>query len=119
MAYTSNEQILISPEPGDLMAIFSAKCDRCGQRTRNEEEGRPICDSCAREMELILDAAKENTRQCPVDASPMKKEIAHMIVIDKCPKCNGVWFDGGELEKMTGDLRAEAVTMMTHSVFPF
>jgi predicted nucleic acid-binding Zn ribbon protein len=100
------------------MAIFSSKCDRCGKRTRNEEEGRPICDGCAREMQLILNAADENIRQCPLDSSPMKKEIAHMIVIDKCPQCNGVWLDGGELEKMTGDLRAEAVTVMTHSLFP-
>ena len=101
------------------MAIFSSKCDRCGQRTRNEEEGRHICDNCTREMELILDAADENVRQCPLDSSPMQKEIAHMIVIDKCPQCHGVWLDGGELEKMTGDLRAEAVTVMTHSLFPF
>jgi hypothetical protein len=103
---------------GEFMAIFAAKCDRCGQRTRNEEEGRPICDSCAREMQLMLDAAGENTRQCPLDATPMRKEIAHMIVIDKCPQCNGVWLDGGELDKLTGDLRAEAVTIMTHSLFP-
>ena len=59
------------------MPIFAPKCDRCGQRTRNEEEGKPICDNCAQEMQLILDAAEENLRLCPVDASPMKKEIAH------------------------------------------
>jgi hypothetical protein len=100
------------------MAIFSSKCDRCGRRTRNEEEGRPICDDCAQEMGLMLDAAEESTRQCPVDGSSMKKEIAHMIVIDKCPKCHGVWLDGGELDKLTGDLEAEAVTIMTHSLFP-
>ena len=41
-----------------------------------------------------------------------------MIVIDKCPQCNGVWLDGGELDKLTGDLRAEALTIMTHSLFP-
>jgi len=98
------------------MAIFAPKCDRCGERTRNEEDGQPICDSCAQEMQLILDAAEENTHSCPLDGSPMKKEIAHMIVIDKCPQCKGVWLDGGELDKLTGDLRAEAISVMTHSL---
>lgn len=101
------------------MAIFAPKCDRCGQRTRNEEEGKPICDNCVQEMQLILDAAEENIRLCPVDASPMKKEIAHMVVIDKCSKCNGVWLDAGELDKLTGDLRIEAVTAMTAGFFPY
>ena len=101
------------------MPIFASKCDRCGQRTRNEEEGKPICDNCVREMQLILDAAEENIRHCPVDASPMKKEIAHMVVIDKCSKCNGVWLDGGELDKLTGDLRIEAITAMAAGIFPY
>jgi len=98
------------------MSIFAPKCDRCGQRTRNEEDGQPICEACEQEMQLILNAAEENTHACPIDGSPMKKEVAHMIVIDKCPKCKGVWLDGGELEKLTGDLRAEAISVMTHSL---
>jgi len=98
------------------MPIFAPKCDRCGKRTRNEDQGKPICDSCVQEMQLILDAAKENVRQCPLDASPMTKEIAHMIVIDKCPQCNGVWLDGGELEKLTDDICAEAMTAMTQGI---
>jgi len=99
------------------VAIFAQKCDRCGARTRNQESGRPICDSCARELQLILDAANENVRLCPVDASPMKKEIAHMVVIDKCPRCHGVWLDGGELDKLADDVSAEAMLAMTHGIF--
>ena len=73
------------------MAIFAPKCDRCGQRTRNKEQGRPMCEGCLQQMQLMLDAADEEVRPCPVDGSPMKKEIAHMIVIDKCSTCKGVW----------------------------
>lgn len=101
------------------MPIFAPKCDRCGQRTRNEEEGKPVCDSCVQEMQMILDAAQENIRLCPVDASPMQKEIAHMLVIDKCPTCRGVWLDGGELDKLTGDLQLEAVTAMSAGLFHY
>ena len=101
------------------MPIFAPKCHRCGQRTRNEEEGTPVCNNCVQEMQLIMDAAEENVRHCPSDRSPMKKEIAHMIVIDKCPECHGVWLDGGELDKLAGDLQAEAVTSMTAGFFPY
>ena len=101
------------------MPIFAPKCDRCGQRTRNEEEGKPVCDSCVQEMQMILDAAQENIRLCPVDASSMQKEIAHMLVIDKCPTCRGVWLDGGELDKLTGDLQLEAVTAMSAGLFHY
>ena len=101
------------------MPIFAPKCDRCGQRTRNKEEGKPVCDSCVKEMQMILDAAQENIRLCPVDNSPMQKEIAHMLVIDKCPTCRGVWLDGGELDKLTGDLQLEAVTAMSAGLFHY
>lgn len=101
------------------MGIFAPKCARCGQRTRNIEEGKPTCVGCAREMQLMLDAQDENLRLCPLDASPMKKEVAHMLIIDKCPQCNGVWLDGGELEKLSGDLRAEAFSAMSAVIMPY
>ena len=95
------------------MAIFAPKCDRCGQRTRHEEKGRPLCEDCMQKMQLMLDAANENVHLCPVDSAAMQKEIAHMIVIDKCPQCNGVWLDGGELNKLTHDVQADAIMAVT------
>ena len=56
------------------MSLFAPKCDRCGKKTRNEEEGKPVCDACVNEMALILDATEENARHCPVDDSVMQKE---------------------------------------------
>lgn len=101
------------------MRIFAPKCARCGQRTRNMADGKPTCDDCAREMQLILDAQEENIQLCPRDASPMKKEIAHMMIIDKCPQCHGVWLDGGELEKLSVDLQAEAFSAMSSVIMPY
>ncbi len=98
------------------MSFFAKKCDRCGERTRNEADGKPVCDACVREMELLLDAADENTRQCPVDNSLMKKEIAHMVLVDRCPTCQGIWLDGGELEKLSDDVHADAVLAMTRGL---
>ena len=45
------------------MAIFAPKCDRCGQRTRNKEQGRPMCEGCLQQMQLMLDNQKSTIEQ--------------------------------------------------------
>lgn len=99
------------------MGIFADKCDRCGQKTRNTQEDRPICENCEREMALLVEASKEGSRVCPVDGMKMSKSIAHMLVIDRCPKCSGVWLDGGELEKLYLDASDEALVQMTRAIW--
>jgi len=95
------------------MALFGEKCARCGRKTRNEVDGKATCVDCEQEMQLLVEAEGETRRGCPVDGAEMSKEIAHMIVIDKCPKCGGVWLDGGELERLKGGVEAEALMAMT------
>ena len=63
-------------------------------------------------MELLVDAKAEDLRPCPVDGDTMTKEIAHMLVIDRCPTCKGVWLDGGELERIKGGVEAGALMAM-------
>jgi len=91
------------------MPLFSAKCDRCGTRTHNKSDKRVICEACVKEMALIVEASKEETRPCPIDGAAMVKELTHMLVIDRCPQCKGVWLDGGELEKLKNDVEGEAM----------
>lgn len=100
-------------QSGEVMSLFGKKCARCGTRTRQEKDGSPTCEACASEMQLLVDAKNEDTRPCPVDGESMKKEVAAMVVIDRCPKCSGVWLDGGELEKLKGNAEATAVLAMT------
>jgi Zn-finger nucleic acid-binding protein len=64
------------------------------------------------EMDLKVKASSEESRLCPLDGASMSKEIAHMIVIDRCPECKGVWLDGGELERLTADVESLAVKAM-------
>ena len=52
----------------------------------------------------------------PVGCISYETEIAHRVVIDKCPKSNGVWLDVGELERLTGDIRAEVMIAMTQTI---
>ena len=70
-------------------------CVRCGkQRTRMEFEGVPTCLDC----ELKIKAEREETLLCQHDGAPMRKEVIQNVIVDRCPDCGGVWFDGGELE---------------------
>lgn len=94
------------------MSLFGDKCARCGARTRHEVEGKATCEACEKEMELLVQASAETLRSCPVDGVTMSKEIAHMIVVDRCPTCKGVWLDGGELERLKGGVESSAVMAM-------
>ncbi len=81
------------------MALFGETCVRCGKkRTKREVAGVPTCESCAKLLVASLEAMSENARRCPVHATEMTKEIVLNIVVDRCPTCEGVWLDGGELD---------------------
>ena len=102
------------------MALLGEKCDRCGTRTRHREDDHAICQSCAQEMQLMVEAKAESGRLCPIDGTQMGKEIAHMLVVDRCPACQGVWLDGGELERLKGGVEEAALRAMTSGfTFPF
>ena len=44
------------------------------------------------------------TGQCPVDESNLMRVLSQKdrnVVLDRCPKCLGVWLDGGEFKRLT------------------
>jgi uncharacterized protein len=41
---------------------------------------------------------KSHYMKCPKDGHDLKTETFHGIQIDRCPNCNGVWFDAGEVD---------------------
>jgi hypothetical protein len=97
------------------MGIFAKKCERCGKKNRSQSE--PVCETCQKEMDLLLEARQENSRACPIDGTPMSKSIAHLIVIDRCPECQGVWLDGGELEKIYARASDSALVEVTRGLW--
>jgi len=66
-------------------------------------------------MALLVEASAESLKLCPADGEKMAKEIAHMLVIDRCPKCQGVWLDGGELERIQSASQEAILRTMTVS----
>lgn len=81
------------------MSLFGEKCERCGnKRTKRSFEGVPTCENCKADLLAKRQAADESRHACPVDGDLMQKEIVLNLVLDRCPSCDGVWLDGGELE---------------------
>lgn len=102
------------------MAIFAKKCERCGAKTHTQSDGKPLCETCEKELALLVQACGENSRVCPIDGTTMSKAIAHAIVIDRCPQCQGVWLDGGELEKVFSQASDTALVEVTRTLWvPF
>ncbi|AWR86331.1 zf-TFIIB domain-containing protein [Meiothermus taiwanensis] len=42
---------------------------------------------------------------CPNCQTGMNEVQRNGVLIDICPKCRGVWLDGGEMEKLLGQVR--------------
>lgn len=80
------------------MALFGEKCARCGMRTKHTYRDVPTCEDCETELQTKMKADTETKRECPIDQAAMVKEVVHAIVIDRCPTCQGVWLDAGELD---------------------
>lgn len=89
------------------MGLFAEKCIRCGTKTRGEYQGKPTCERCRDELELALAEKSEALRACPADGQPLRKEIVHGVIIDRCTKCSGVWLDPGELERVNQEVAEE------------
>lgn len=53
----------------------------------------------------------EKKRKCPICGSKMKKTTTgkhRRILVDICPRGDGLWFDGGELTQLLRQLSAKA-----------
>ena len=72
-------------------------------------------DSSAFSMSTILGLpekrVKEDTRKCPVCRKKMKKTTVGSepeVLIDICPRGDGIWFDGGEVQQVIKQLLDKA-----------
>ena len=100
------------------MSLLGDKCVRCGHRTRLTYREKPTCEPCKHQLELSVEAAKEAKQVCPRDGATLAKDIAHGTIIDRCPTCEGVWLDKGELERLTGDVAQEVCAALAFGTRP-
>lgn len=92
-----------------------------------EQETHPeefdICASCGGELDvinvgglgvthcsqcrLLAEMDAEGYRNCPLDDTEMAKLVHRGLIVDRCPVCNGVWLDEGELEAIEDQVRGD------------
>ena len=53
--------------------------------------------------------ADPTTLTCPKCEAPMEKVEFGRISVDRCPVCDGLWFDGDEHERLKGMTGAESI----------
>ena len=58
----------------------------------------------------VTSTNKEKKRPCPICGKAMKKvevQLENPVIIDKCPKEHGIWFDKDELLKIVNSVNAD------------
>ena len=58
--------------------------------------------------DLAQDARAECPR-CGVDMNRVEAGRIRGLVIDRCPTCRGLWYDGGEVDAHLGQIRRQGV----------
>ena len=83
-----------------------SECAHCRENnTRRDFEGQPTCVKC--QMKILI--GREAKRNCPVDGSVLVKDHLNEIIIDRCPKCEGIWLDAGELKAIKNAAQEEGM----------
>ena len=49
------------------------------------------------ELDRVPQAEKDRAVACPADGAAMGPEVLAGTVLDRCPECDGIWLDGGEM----------------------
>jgi hypothetical protein len=88
--------------------------DRLGDKLRSAERAREDEYFERRDRELLAkargqegDEQEETLRQiarmrCPKDGRALDSIRLHGVNVERCPQCNGMWLDRGELEAIAG-----------------
>lgn len=102
--------LLTANNKRNIMSWFKKQkiCTHCiKNKTKREFENQPTCAEC--KTKILM--GRESIRTCPIDGSTLLKEHSHEIIIDRCPKCKGVWLDAGEIEAIKEASQAEGLVI--------
>lgn len=51
-------------------------------------------------MLRLTNRESAEARVCPIDRFKLENSTIEGVIVDRCPKCNGLWLDSGELEQI-------------------
>jgi len=90
-------------------------CNRCGgifftagELDRLSAPHRGNIEYTTVDLDSFAHTDRFGPASCPLDGVEMKKvsfNIYTDIILDYCPGCGGFWLDGGELERINGEVR--------------
>jgi hypothetical protein len=100
-----------------ISMLVRQKCSVCHSNKTEwrNGEGELICDVCARKQRM--DAEKR--RICPDHPEEVMMEKVHLfdeIIIDRCPTCQGVFLDNGELQAMQNKIQSTGSDNLTNGL---
>ncbi len=86
------------------------RCANCGGQFFDENELTPIIKMVEIIQNIEIDEPEIETLGevsrpsylCPEDGTKMSREDYGGVPIDKCPECNGIWLDKGEIIALKG-----------------
>ena len=82
------------------------RCGKCGGHFFDDGELEALNDVFRHYEMVVLDEPElERVSQeeldrvvtCPADGTPMAPELLAGTTMDRCPECDGIWLDGGEM----------------------
>ena len=107
-------------------------CPKCGGQLETVGAAETEIDRCAgcggvwcddRELQALLDAPRDalarlrgvtggefdqQAARCPRDGARLTRMFSsrtRAVTVDACPECQGIWLDGGELERLVAAAR--------------
>jgi hypothetical protein len=92
------------------MSWFKKKkiCVHCNiNKTKRDFEDHSTCAECR--VEILM--GRESKRLCPVDGSTLIKSTKNELILDRCPKCEGIWLDAGELKAIEEAAQQEGMAV--------
>ena len=84
------------------------RCPNCRGVWFDERELQRLLDLSPADLRPIRggrlhDDVNRQKAKCPRDGSNLTRvcsAIKPQIIVDSCPNCHGIWFDGGELDQL-------------------
>lgn len=78
--------------------------------SRTEEDyftkrDRELLQQKKEQMEALANQEERRTHymKCPKCGADLSSENFHGVTIDRCPECDGIWLDGGEINLLMKD----------------
>ena len=84
------------------------RCRSCGGIWFDETELETLLEENAASLRPLRSSKSDDLRNRQTAACPRDGEVLvrvcsakkHAVVLDTCPRCQGIWLDGGELERL-------------------